>query len=141
MTESRITPTWVNRPRRWWGSLTEAYSAISRLRRNKAISDPDEQGALVRLRMLSRGWKEVLPDDQLRDWRKRPTRQDFQFWSFQRLYRERSGGFQSGVEDAAVQAELAFGQRESRVANLPSADAVLRFRERAGNSNLRVRKS
>ena len=121
--------------------MIEAYSAISRLRRNKAISDPDEQGALVRLRMLSRGWKEVLPDDQLRDWRKRPTRQDFQFWSFQRLYRERTGGFQSGVEDAAVQAELAFVQRESRVANLPSADAVLRFRERAGNSNLRVRKS
>lgn len=51
----------------WWGSLIEVYSAISRLHRNKAISDPDKQGALVRLRMLSRGWREVLPDDQLRD--------------------------------------------------------------------------
>jgi predicted nucleic acid-binding protein len=51
----------------WWGSLVEVYSAICRLRRDKAISDPDKQGALARLRLLSRGWREVLPDDQVRD--------------------------------------------------------------------------
>jgi predicted nucleic acid-binding protein len=51
----------------WWGSLVEVYSAICRLRRDEAISNSDKQGAVVRLRLLSRGWREVLPDDQLRD--------------------------------------------------------------------------
>ena len=51
----------------WWGSLVEVYSAICRLHRGKAISDSDKQGAVARLRLLSRGWREVLPDDQVRD--------------------------------------------------------------------------
>jgi len=51
----------------WWGSLVEVYSAICRLHRGKAISDSHKQGAVVRLRLLNRGWREVLPDDQLRD--------------------------------------------------------------------------
>jgi predicted nucleic acid-binding protein len=50
----------------WWGSLVEVYSAICRLHRGEAISDLDKQGAVVRLLMLSRGWREVLPDDELR---------------------------------------------------------------------------
>lgn len=51
----------------WWGSLVEVHSAICRLHRENAISDLDKQGAVARLRLLSRGWREVLPDDQLRD--------------------------------------------------------------------------
>jgi predicted nucleic acid-binding protein len=51
----------------WWGSLVEVHSAICRLHRNKAITNLDRQGAVSRLRLLSRGWREVLPDDQLRD--------------------------------------------------------------------------
>ena len=51
----------------WWGSLVEVYSAICRLRCDKAISDSDKRGAVSRLRLLSRTWREILPDDQLRD--------------------------------------------------------------------------
>jgi predicted nucleic acid-binding protein len=51
----------------WWGSLVEVHSAICRLRRDRAISDSHKHGAVARLRLLSRGWREVLPDDQLRD--------------------------------------------------------------------------
>ena len=51
----------------WWGSLIEVCSAICRLHRDAAISDGDKEGALLRLRVLSRAWREVLPDDQLRD--------------------------------------------------------------------------
>jgi predicted nucleic acid-binding protein len=51
----------------WWGSLVEVYSAICRLRRDKAISDSDKRGGISRLRLLSRTWREILPDDQLRD--------------------------------------------------------------------------
>lgn len=51
----------------WWGSLVEVHSAICRLHRDKEISDVDKQGAVARLRLLSRGWREVLPDDQVRD--------------------------------------------------------------------------
>lgn len=51
----------------WWGSLVEVYSAICRLYRDQAITDFDRQGAVARLQLLSRGWREVLPDDQLRD--------------------------------------------------------------------------
>jgi predicted nucleic acid-binding protein len=51
----------------WWGSLVEVHSAICRLHRKKEITDTNKQGAVARLRLLSRGWREVLPDDQLRD--------------------------------------------------------------------------
>lgn len=51
----------------WWGSLVEVHSAICRLHRGKAISDFDKQGAVARLQLLSRGWREVLPDDQVRE--------------------------------------------------------------------------
>jgi predicted nucleic acid-binding protein len=51
----------------WWGSLVEVHSAISRLHREKEITDLDKQGAVTRLRLLSRGWREILPDDQVRD--------------------------------------------------------------------------
>jgi predicted nucleic acid-binding protein len=51
----------------WWGSLVEVHSAIGRLRREDAISGKDKEGAVSRLRLLSRGWREVLPSDQLRE--------------------------------------------------------------------------
>lgn len=51
----------------WWAAHVEVHSAICRLHREHLISDPDKQGALARLRLLSRGWKEVFPDDQVRD--------------------------------------------------------------------------
>lgn len=51
----------------WWGSLVEVHSAICRLYRGKEISDSEKKGAVARLRLLSRGWTEVLPDDQVRD--------------------------------------------------------------------------
>lgn len=49
------------------GGSCGVHSAICRLHREHLISDPDKQGALARLRLLSRGWKEVFPDDQVRD--------------------------------------------------------------------------
>ena len=51
----------------WWGSLVEVHSAICRLHRDREISDRDKQGAVARLRLLNRGWREILPDDQVRD--------------------------------------------------------------------------
>lgn len=51
----------------WWGSLVEVYSAICRLHREKEITDLDKGGAVARLRMLSLGWREILPSDQIRN--------------------------------------------------------------------------
>jgi len=31
------------------------------------ITDLDKQGAVARLRLLNRGWREILPNDQVRD--------------------------------------------------------------------------
>jgi uncharacterized protein len=45
----------------------EVHSAICRLHRDQEISDQDKQGAVARLRLLSCSWREVLPDEQLRD--------------------------------------------------------------------------
>ena len=51
----------------WWGSLVEVHSAICRLHREKNITDAGKNGAVARLRLLSRGWREILPSDQLRE--------------------------------------------------------------------------
>ncbi len=51
----------------WWGSLVEVHSAICRLLREREITDLDKQGAVARLELLSRGWREILPDDQVRE--------------------------------------------------------------------------
>jgi predicted nucleic acid-binding protein len=66
---SRHTQSYLKRfaPVVWWGSLVEVYSAICRLHRDREISDLDKQGAVARLRLLNRGWREILPDDQVRD--------------------------------------------------------------------------
>jgi predicted nucleic acid-binding protein len=51
----------------WWGTYVEVQSAICRLGREHAINDANKQGAISRLRLLSRGWREIFPDDQVRD--------------------------------------------------------------------------
>ena len=51
----------------WWGSLVEVHSAICRLYREQEITDLDKQGAIARLQVLSRGWREILPADQVRE--------------------------------------------------------------------------
>jgi predicted nucleic acid-binding protein len=51
----------------WWGSLVEVHSAICRLHRGQEITDLDKQGAVARLRLLSHGWREILPGDELRE--------------------------------------------------------------------------
>src|SRR6266851_2499399 len=38
-----------------------------RLHRDKEITDLDKYGAVARLRLLNRGWREILPGDQVRD--------------------------------------------------------------------------
>ena len=51
----------------WWGSMVEVHSAISRLNRTAKLTDIEKKGALTRLDMLSRGWREILPIDQVRN--------------------------------------------------------------------------
>jgi uncharacterized protein len=51
----------------WWGSVIEVHSAIARLHRSGRLKDVEKQGALARLDLLSRGWREILPGDPLRD--------------------------------------------------------------------------
>ncbi len=51
----------------WWGTEVEIHSAIARLHRLGKLTDAEQNGALSRLALLSRGWREVLPTDPLRD--------------------------------------------------------------------------
>jgi len=51
----------------WWGSPVEVHSAIARLHRLGMITTAEKQGALSRLALLGRGWREILPGDALRD--------------------------------------------------------------------------
>jgi len=51
----------------WWGSPLEVHSAIARLHRLAKLNDVEKQGALSRLNLLCRGWREILPADQARD--------------------------------------------------------------------------
>ena len=51
----------------WWGSIVEVHSAICRLHRDKEITNLERQGAVARLRLLSLGWREILPGDQVRE--------------------------------------------------------------------------
>jgi predicted nucleic acid-binding protein len=50
----------------WWASAVEVHSAVARLHRSGAVNDLEKQGALSRLALLRRGWREILPDDPLR---------------------------------------------------------------------------
>lgn len=51
----------------WWGSVLEVHSAISRLNRTGKLTDAEKKGALARLDVLSRAWREILPADQVRN--------------------------------------------------------------------------
>jgi predicted nucleic acid-binding protein len=51
----------------WWASPVEVHSAIARLHRLGKLKDVDKKGALSRLDILSRGWREILPSDTLRE--------------------------------------------------------------------------
>ena len=51
----------------WWVSPVEVHSAISRLHRLGKLKDVEKQGAISRLTLISRGWREILPGDPLRD--------------------------------------------------------------------------
>lgn len=51
----------------WWGSAVEVRSAIARLHRLGKLNDVEKNGAISRLERLSRGWREVLPGDSVRD--------------------------------------------------------------------------
>ena len=51
----------------WWASPVEVHSAVARLHRSGAVNDLEKQGALSRLALLRRGWREILPDDPLRE--------------------------------------------------------------------------
>lgn len=51
----------------WWGSPVEVYSAISRLHHANEMSDLDKSNAVNRLRQMSGTWREIAPDDRVRD--------------------------------------------------------------------------
>ena len=51
----------------WWASRVEVHSAVARLHRLGKLKDLEKKGALSRLDVLSRGWREILPSDSLRD--------------------------------------------------------------------------
>jgi predicted nucleic acid-binding protein len=51
----------------WWASSVEVHSAIARLHRQGKLKDAGKQGALSRLEVLSRGWREILASDAVRD--------------------------------------------------------------------------
>jgi len=51
----------------WWGTPVEIHSAVARLHRLAVLSDRERKGALARLELLSRGWREILPADSVRE--------------------------------------------------------------------------
>ena len=51
----------------WWASNVEVHGAVARLHRTGSLNDVEKKGALSRLDVLSRGWREVLPSDMLRE--------------------------------------------------------------------------
>ncbi len=51
----------------WWATPVEVSSAIERLRRAGLLDTEDAGLALKDLRVLTRGWKEIRPHDDLRN--------------------------------------------------------------------------
>lgn len=51
----------------WWASSVEVHRAVARLHRQGKLRDFEKNGALARLDVLSRAWREILPSDSLRD--------------------------------------------------------------------------
>ncbi len=50
----------------WWGTPVEVRSALSRLARERAMTDEGHDRALARLAVLRRTWAEVLPTERVR---------------------------------------------------------------------------
>jgi predicted nucleic acid-binding protein len=51
----------------WWGSALEILSALTRLRRQSFLTDPQFNAARARLGALRTTWREIQPSDRLRD--------------------------------------------------------------------------
>ena len=51
----------------WWASGVEVHSAVARLHRLSKLKDLEKKGAIARLNVLSRAWREILPSDPLRE--------------------------------------------------------------------------
>jgi predicted nucleic acid-binding protein len=51
----------------WWGTDVEVRSALTRLKRERALSDRQHSAALERLSLLRMGWREIQPTNRLRD--------------------------------------------------------------------------
>ena len=49
----------------WWASSVEVRSAIARLHRLGTLKEADKTGAVSRLNLLSRAWREILPSDSV----------------------------------------------------------------------------
>ena len=55
------------RARSLLGKPGRSSQCYCRLYRDKELSDVYKQGAVTRLRLLNRAWREILPEDQIRD--------------------------------------------------------------------------
>jgi uncharacterized protein len=51
----------------WWGSALEILGALTRLRRQSFLTDPQFKAARTRLGALGAAWREIQPSDRLRD--------------------------------------------------------------------------
>jgi len=51
----------------WWGTTVEVRSALSRLHRENLIDSTGLQFALVRLEAMRKQWREILPNDRMRE--------------------------------------------------------------------------
>jgi predicted nucleic acid-binding protein len=51
----------------WWGTRVEATSAVSRLERQRKLTEGSAIGALARLGALARSWNEIQPVEEVRE--------------------------------------------------------------------------
>jgi predicted nucleic acid-binding protein len=51
----------------WWATPVEIQGAISRLYREEAIGDAAKRGAITRLEMLRKMWREIAVEERLRE--------------------------------------------------------------------------
>lgn len=65
--EARLLARQYGRIVVWWGTRVEACSALTRLRREGALSESGFSQAMTRLSGLSRRWSELLPAESVRE--------------------------------------------------------------------------
>ena len=51
----------------WWGTLVEVSGTICRAAREHRIGADEKKGAFERLHELRGGWREILPENELRE--------------------------------------------------------------------------